>query len=45
MILMVVLLVLPRMGVTFISDFMYWCVNGILSAFIRVAAALFGVAA
>lgn len=45
MILMVLLLVLPSMGVTFISDFMGWCINGILSAFVRVAAAIFGVVA
>jgi len=44
MILMVLPLVLPRVGITFISDFMGWCVNGIFSAFIRVALAVFGIA-
>ncbi|MGI6150758.1 MAG: site-2 protease family protein [Christensenellales bacterium] len=43
MILMVLLLLLPRLGITFISDFIGWCINGIFGAFLRVAMTIFGV--
>lgn len=44
MILMVLLLVLPRLGITFISDFIGWCITGIFGGFMKVALAILGIA-
>jgi len=43
MILMVLLLVLPMMGITFITDFIGACINWIFDGLLRMAAAIFGV--